>query len=140
MTSKAVRDDMKAQWPVRVGALSLIDDINLDPKDITELPTEWARFGFAASSDEPVCLGAENARWRETGQINIRIFVKSGSGSGRALTLAEQVKSAWVNYVGLAGNFHIVNIAPPLDLSDGESDGEWYSLQLAVAYFCDSFK
>lgn len=140
MTSAAIRADIKSQWPTLVPTLPLLDTHNFDPSRLDQLPAEWAHVGYSGADERIISVGCLPVQYRETGQIIMRVFVKSGNRDTRALQLVEDVKMAWVHYVGLGGYFQILSISPPFDLADGESSGDWYAVQVAASYFYDTFK
>jgi hypothetical protein len=142
MSSKAVRDLLSAQWHIKVPGLPLIDADNLDPSDAMPLPLEWARISYPAAADDRISIGSgsNNALWRESGSILMIVGVKSGTGTARALLLAEAIKTAWDEYTGLNGNLRFISITPPTDPADGQSEGEWYRMQVTVSYENDTFR
>jgi hypothetical protein len=140
MTSAAIRSEITAQWPALVPSLPLLDTHNFDPSAIDKLPPEWAHVGYSGADERIVSLGCTPVQYRETGSIVMRVYVKSGQRDIRALQLVEEVKAAWLHYVGLSGYFQILSISPPFDLADGESSGDWFAVQVAASYFYDTYK
>lgn len=142
MSSKTIRDLLSAQWAAKVPGLPLIDADNLDPSDAVPLPIEWARLSYPAAADDRISIGSglNNALWRETGSIVMLVGVKSGTGTARALMWTETIKAAWDEYTGLNGNLRFTAITPPTDPADGQSEGEWFRMQVTVSYENDTFR
>jgi hypothetical protein len=140
MTSLAVRNEIKSKWATLVPTLPLVDADNIDPTDNGTVPTDWARLSFLTSQDNKISIGSFPACWRETGLVQMRVYSKSGIGSDVALANAEMVRAAWMQYTGLSSMLYFDSISPPLDLADGESDGEAYGVQVTVAYTFNTYK
>lgn len=138
MSSLIVREHVASVWATKLPDLPLKDAHNTNADYTAVLPSEWAALLFHDVSRRRIALGNPGC-YRENGIITMRVYVKSGIGQTRALTLAEGVVSAWLNYAGLFGQLHFLEVSPPQDLADGGSVGDWYAVQVDVSYIYDTF-
>lgn len=141
MSSLAVREYLGTTWASLLPTLPLKDANNRMDDYRAGLPNEWAALLYPGASDNRISMGRDVSCWREDGIVTMRVFVKAGTGNIRALQIATAVKAAWENHVGLSGYFRIKTITPPVDLSsEGESSGDWYSVQVEAVYSHETYK
>ena len=134
MSSKYVRDQFRASWPVLLPTIPLLDTINTDP-DHDTMPDLWATVEFVAFNENPVSMGDPSCR-REEGTIIVQLSGESGDGDGALLDAATLVQNAY-RYWQVTG-LRVTQIDPPLS-NLGYSDGRWYTMSIDITYDYDQF-
>lgn len=134
MSSKYVRDEFRASWPVRVPSIPLYETINTDP-DHDTMPESWSTVEFVAYNEEPASLGTPSCR-RETGIITVVLSTRSGTWDTILNDMAETVRNAYRHWE--VSNLRVTQVDPPL-ATDGFSDGMEYIMDIDIAYTYDQF-
>lgn len=106
---------------------------------------EWATVVPDGSVETQVSVGApNNQRWREDGSFSFIAFVPSGTGTDRALELAEALRDLVRGKMVSAspGEPTIVfrDAQPPntaLPSAVDASSGNWYGYSISATYYCD---
>ncbi len=135
MSSKIVRDAFEAAFAVLVPGIPLHDTDNEEPERGT-LPDEWATTDYASYGEARASLGAIACR-RETGTITVVVFVKAGTGSDQALTLAETIRTAFRDWKDTTGKISITEVVPS-ETGDA-SDGRWFAAAVNLHYNFDNY-
>ena len=135
MSSKAVRDAFEAAFAILVPAIPLQDTDNEEP-DRSTLPESWATTDYVGYGEQRMSLGTVACR-RETGTITVVVFVKAGTGSDQALTLAESIRTAFRDWKDSTGNISITEVVPA---ETGEaSSGRWFAAAVNLNYNFDIY-
>lgn len=135
MSSGAVRDAFEAGWLVEMPGLDLEQTLNEEP-DRKNLSDQWATVDYASFGEERVSLGGIACR-RETGVINVVVFIKSGGGDAQAVTLADSVRDAFRDWKDPTGNITINRVDPG---ETGEaSNGRWFAASVNLTYTFDQY-
>ena len=133
MSSLTVRQAFEAEWPVRMPDLDLNNTINVEP-DRSVLPDNWATVDYQPTDYTQISLGGVGC-WRETGSILVTVFTLPGLGDTQAVTLGEEVRSAFRKWRDDVNDIRIITADPP---DGGEaSDGRWFAASVSLAYQYD---
>lgn len=135
MSSGVVRDAFETAWLTLMPALDLNATINEEP-DRKLLADQWATVDYSSFGENRVSLG-ETACRRETGIIDVVIFVKAGTGDGNVVTLADSVRAAFRDWKDPSGTISINEVNPG---ATGEaSDGRWFAAAVSLTYTFDNY-
>ena len=147
MSSKYVKDTVWAYLLANWAETRVIDTENVfNSTEVGGDPIEeWATMLDAQAFETQASLGSPgDQRWREEGSIMLIVFVPSGSGTARALELAEQLRALFraKQIDDGAGGETIVfrSVDPPdtvLPSSVDASSGAWFGYAVDATYYCD---
>ena len=147
MSSKYVRDAVDAYLAANWALTRIVDVDNLfNTLEVSGDPLEeWVTVGYDEAVESQASIGSPGSqRWREEGGIGFVAFVPSGSGTDRALTLAEALRNLFRGKRiddgagGPAITFRSVD--PPntvLPSAVDASSGAWYGFAVSATYYCD---
>lgn len=148
MSSKYVTDTvwsfLQANWTDTrlVDPMNTFDDLEVAGDGVL---TEWTTSVPEGSVETQMSIGSpKSQRWREEGSIALIAFVPSGSGTDRALTLAESLRDLFrarqVND-GVGGPYITFrDVQPPdtaLPSAVDASSGNWFGYSVSATYYCD---
>lgn len=147
MSSRYVRNTvwayLKANWletrVIEVENLFRNEDVGGDPIE------EWVTMMTQSANEQQASIGAPgDQRWREDGALAFIAFVPSGTGTDRALELAEQLRDLFRAQEiddGAGGpTITFRSVDPPdtaLPSSVDASQGAWYGFTVSAIYYCD---
>ena len=149
MSSSQVRSDIKTDlasfMTTNYPNVPVLDDPNnfRDRDTVFDAdPDTWISVLFYEYETEQVSLGPQGSRtWRETGMIDITVFVPSGEGDSELLTMIEAIKS---HYRGVTiGQVSCLSTNGPdvaIESDAFSSRGNWYGYSVEVEYrydYCD---
>lgn len=148
MSSKYVIDTVWDYLTANWTATRLIDPENtFDDVQVSGDPlTEWATAMPEGAVETQVSIGfPDNNRWREDGSIALIAFVPSGTGTARALELAEALRDLFRGKQiddGAGGStITFRDVQPPdtaLPSVVDASSGNWFGYSVSATYYCDT--
>jgi hypothetical protein len=139
MSDEVVRDAVRelladASWPA---GLPFVETENVPQPP--SLPDSWSTVRFLGLSDERTEIGPPPFCARESGLVIIVILNRSARGEAAPIALATQAKAViweWTKLRNWPVGFEVSSVSPPkTPLPAG--DGEWYRIDLTVAYTWD---
>jgi len=134
MSSKYVREQFRAAWPVLVPTIPLYETLNVDP-DHSQMPELWCTVEFYAPNEYAASIGQPSCR-RESGTIELTLVVRSGTTDSAMNDAAEVIRDAF-RYWSVP-ELRVTQIDPPV-ATKGFSDGMWYVAGVDIAYDYDRF-
>jgi len=124
----AFRAALNADFPGQ-----FLETLNTEPDTY---PDEWITIAFPGGAVRRMSLG-QSACFRESGQVEIWAFSKSGIGDTLAIAKADAVRdSLWARQ--LTPDIRVVDCDPPLSLTS--DDGKWYGAVVGVSYTFDTYR
>ena len=147
MSSKYVRDTVWQYLTANWTDTRLVDVDNLfNTLEVSGDPlNEWATMAIGNSVESQVSVGSPgDQRWREEGVIGLVVFVPSGSGTDRALTLAEAMRDLFrakqINDGSGGETIVFRSVDPPdtvLPSAVDASSGAWFGYSVDATYYVD---
>lgn len=125
-----------------IDPVNTFDDIEVGNAGVL---LEWATMMPEGSAETQVSVGApNNQRWREDGSLSFVAFVPSGTGTDRALELAEglrdMIRGKQVS-AGVGEPTIVFRDAQPPDTAlpsvVDASSGNWFGYSISATYYCD---
>jgi hypothetical protein len=100
-------------------------------------PEPWFTLSFPGATERRVSLGGPTACRRETGQAEIWVIAKSGTGDAIAVAAADAVRDL-LRDKQLTPAIRTTDADPPLHFTP--DDGDYFAAVVAVSYVFDFFK
>ena len=139
MSSRAVRDDIRASWSVRVPTIPYYDTLNTTPLT-NGLPDVWATLLFSGEKGR-ITIGGSPACYREVGVIAVVLMTRSGKTDAAALAAAETITEAFRGYVGAGGRLQIAEVQPPDDsVNEVPPKTEFYKTIVELGYVLETYE
>lgn len=133
MSSKTVRDEFRAAWPVLVPGIPLYETINvaLDPQ-APNLPDLWATLIFNTSGSTPVTMGT-NPWMEETGVVSVMLLSLFNTGDDASAQAATSVVEAWTGWQSADGSVWVNTPGAPRAPEEATL-GRWSILVVDLDY------
>lgn len=147
MSGKYVTDTVWAYFRENWSLTRVVDPMNSFQNEEIMGGTlvEWATMMPEGATETQVSIGApRNQRWREEGGLVFTAFVPSGTGTDRALTLAEALRDLFrgkkVSAAPGEPTITFRGVEPPDTATPSAveaSSGNWFGYSVSATYYCD---
>lgn len=132
MSSPAVRDALRAAWPVITPTIPYVETLNtlVDPS-ATDAEI-WGSFSFEALLRDAQTMGSQP--WiEEQGLASIMLISYAGVGDDEVAAAADLVVRGWTSWINSTQDIWIHSVDPPRP-PDPEAIGDAYRLMVNLNY------
>jgi hypothetical protein len=132
MSSIAVREALRAAWPIVTPTLPYVETINtlVDPA-LTDARI-WGTFVFESIARDPQTMGSRP--WiEEQGVASVMLLSYAGVGDDEVAAAADLVVRGWTEWINGTKDIWIQSVDPPR-APDTEAVGDVYRLMVNLNY------
>jgi hypothetical protein len=129
MSSIAVREALRAAWPIVTPTLPYVETINTLANPDASI---WGTFIFEAIARDPQTMGSRP--WiEEQGVASVMLLSYAGVGDNDVAAVAELVVRGWTDWINGTKDIWIQSVDPPR-APDTEAVGDIYRLMVNLNY------
>ena len=132
MSSAAVRTAIRDRLAANFDSAPIVETINVNAVPDYQ---PWVALDFLAGTEDIASIGDPGQNlYRESGTVQIHVFVPSGTGDTLAVTYADQIRAV---FRGQSWDGVQVQGVDPPQTGDGSEDGSWFRASIAFDYDFD---